>query len=803
MFGPFGPFGSVFGWREFLVGVVAAVLIALLLSRLKPVFRWLRSALSEQLDALRASLRTRAIDRYQIELVSRMETLHLARPIFALDEVLVAPRVLAPPQPTDPIHPEAAYHTTLAVVPNLPDMNYLSGVFVAPSLTLAQALEGGHSLLLTGDPGAGKTIALAYLALRLANRAPEMSALHGLVPVFVHAADLDLSRGAEKDPLEPLILAAQRTASSGVASMLPAYLRRHFSGGRAILLLDGLDDFPPDLIVPVPGWLQALLKEYPGNRMVVVAAPMGYDGLLSVGLAPVSLAPWTEQEQRTFLSAWAKSWREFVAPRLPKSRLSDLDPALINGWLGGAMRGATPAEITLRTWASYAGDIRGWRPADGLASYAARILSAEEQTHTEQVGLSWLEGGMPSMPERSVPRGVPVGDLVEAGILVRRADGKLSFQQPVVGAYFAARGMLEAGLLEGLLNSAWAPAQAALKHFATLGQADSAVQRLLNTTREPLKLEMLRVGRWLPGSPSKAPWRTRLLRELAMVVQEGSNPYGLRLRALHLLAQSAESSVNILFQRMLRSESVSSRVLGALGLGGIADADSIPQLAAITTKDPVLLVRQAACLGLAAIGTDPALEALGHALLEGEEAVRLAAAEALAANTGEGYVMLREAAEHDALLTRRAAVFGLARIPERWAEEILEKVQVDDNQWVVRGAAAEALEQRRNPPWKVYAAPKDLSELPWLVAYAGREGVGMVPGRAALDLVRRALNNGSTDEQIAAIEALAWSGGEELSMELYKALRSGEDHLRDAAFETLWRLTAAGVELPSPMKFGM
>jgi HEAT repeat protein len=165
--------------------------------------------------------------------------------------------------------------------------------------------------------------------------------------------------------------------------------------------------------------------------------------------------------------------------------------------------------------------------------------------------------------------------------------------------------------------------------------------------------------------------------------------------------------------------------------------------------------------------------------------------------------MLREAAEHDALLTRRAAVFGLARVPDSWAEEILEKVQVDDNQWVVRGAAAEALEQRRNPPWKVYPAPKDLSELPWLVAYAAREGVGMVPGRAALDLVRRALNNGSADEQIAAIEALGWSGGEELSMELYKALRSGEDHLRDAALETLWRLTATGVELPSPMKFGM
>lgn len=803
MFGPFGPFGFIFDWPEFIVGVAAGLIGALLLGRLKPVNRWLINAAGNALEMLRSNLSSRAIDRYQMELVGRAETLHLARPIFALDEILLTPRVLAPAAPTDPTHPEGAHYGTLAVVPNLPDVSYLSGVFVAPSMTVVQALATGANLLLTGELGSGKTTALAYLAVRLANRSPEMKALHGSVPVWLHAADLDLSKSEDKDPLQPLVVAAQRSASSGVAGMLPAYLRRHLGAGRAMLLLDGLDEFPPDQIAPIAGWLQALLREYPNNRIVATAAPMGWNGLLAAGLAPVSMAPWTEHDQRSFLSAWARSWREFVAPRLPKGRLSDLDPALLNGWLAGAMRGSTPGEVTLRAWASYGGDLRGGRAVDGLASYAARLLSAEEQTHAERLALSWLEGGMPSIAERSVPRGVPIGDLVEAGLLMRRADGKLSFQQPAVGAYLAARGMLADGPLEGLLNSTWAPAQLALQYFASVGQADSIVQRLLNTTREPLKLELQRAGRWLPGSHSKATWRARLLRELAMVVQESSNPYGLRLRALHLLAHSAEASVNILFQRMLRSEAASSRVLGALGLGGIADEDSVAQLAALTTKEPVLLVRQAACLALAAIGSDPALEALGHALLEGEEAVRLAAAEALAANTGEGYVMLREAAEHEALLTRRAAVFGLARIPERWAEEILEKVQLEDDQWVVRGAAAEALEQRRNPPWKVQAAPKDLSELPWLGAYAAREGIGLVPGRGALDVLRRALNNGSADEQIAAIEALAWEAGEELSMELYKALGSGEDHLRDSAFETLWRLAAAGAMLPSPMTFGM
>lgn len=803
MFGPFGPFGLRFDWPEVIVGVVVGLIVLLLLGRLKPIFGWMKTAAGDALQTLRASLSSRAIDRYQMELVGRAETLHLARPIFALDEILITPRVLAPAAQTDPTRPEGVHYGTLGVVPNLPDVNYLSGVFVSPSMTLVQALASGANLLLTGELGSGKSSALAYLALRLANRSPEMQSLVGSIPVWLHAADLDLTKGDDKDPLQPLVVAAQRSASSGVAGMLPAYLRRHLGAGRAILLLDGLDEFPSDQVAPVAGWLRALLTEYPNNRVVATAAPMGRDGLAAAGLAPVSIAPWTEHVQRSFLSAWARSWREFVSPRLPKGRLSDLDPALLNGWLGGAMRGSTPAEATLRTWASYGGDVRGGRAVDGLASYAARMLSDEEQAHAERVGLSWLEGGMPSIPERSLPRGVPVGDLVEAGILIRRADGKLSFRQPMVGAYFAARGMLAEGPLEGLLNSHWAPAQLALQYYAVLGQADPIVQRLLNTTREPLKLELLQVGGWLPGSHSKATWKARLLRELGMVVQESGNPYGLRLRALHQLAQSAEPGVNILFQRMLRSEAASSRVLGALGLGGIADEDSVAQLAGLTTREPVLLVRQAACLALAAIGSDPALEALGHALLEGEEAVRLAAAEALAANTGEGHMMLREAAEHEALLTRRAAVFGLARIPDRWAEEILEKVQLGDDQWVVRGAAAEALEQRRNPPWKVRTAPKDLSELAWLAAYAAREGIGLVPGRGALDVLRRALGNGTADEQIAAIEALAWEGGEELAMELYKALRSGEDHLRDSAFETLWQLAAAGAMLPSPMTFGM
>jgi hypothetical protein len=69
-------------------------------------------------------------------------------------------------------------------------------------------------------------------------------------------------------------------------------------------------------------------------------------------------------------------------------------------------------------------------------------------------------------------------------------------------------------------------------------------------------------------------------------------------------------------------------------------------------------------------------------------------------------------------------------------------------------------------------------------------------------MLRRALATGTTEEKLAAIEALAWPDNSELMMELYQALSSPEPRLRDAAFETLWRQAASGAALPSAEQFG-
>jgi len=88
-----------------------------------------------------------------------------------------------------------------------------------------------------------------------------------------------------------------------------------------------------------------------------------------------------------------------------------------------------------------------------------------------------------------------------------------------------------------------------------------------------------------------------------------------------------------------------------------------------------------------------------------------------------------------------------------------------------------------------------LSDLPWLQAFASKEGMAVASDRAALDLIRRALTKGSQDEQIAALEAIVWASADELSLELNQAITSPQPYLRDAAYEALYQMDAAGVKV--------
>jgi HEAT repeat protein len=257
------------------------------------------------------------------------------------------------------------------------------------------------------------------------------------------------------------------------------------------------------------------------------------------------------------------------------------------------------------------------------------------------------------------------------------------------------------------------------------------------------------------------------------------------------------------FRQSLQSLSFELIPLAALGSGAIRDIKAT-ELLASTMSAPSLTPRRAACLALVAIGTPTALEEVARALLNGDDDLRRAAAEALANDPQEGHAMLKDGATLTDILVRRAVVYGLARVNEPWATEILQHVQVDDDQWIVRNSATEVLDSKSHPADP--RVPRPLaphSETPWLIEFAGKQGVGISPGVPATDLLIKALKDGNADERLGALAYLRRTPNEGVLKNIYEAVQSDDPELREAAYQTIWELGSGGVFLPNPVQFGL
>ena len=165
--------------------------------------------------------------------------------------------------------------------------------------------------------------------------------------------------------------------------------------------------------------------------------------------------------------------------------------------------------------------------------------------------------------------------------------------------------------------------------------------------------------------------------------------------------------------------------------------------------------------------------------------------------------MLKEGITLADILLRRAVVYGLARVEEDWAVEALQHIQVEDDQWVVRNSASEVLESKNQVDPRVPRPLTTPSETPWLIEFAGKQGVGISPGSPATEILVAALKSDIEEERLAALPYLKRIPSEGVITNLYHAMYRDDPELREAIFLILCELAAGGVKLPVPEQFGL
>jgi hypothetical protein len=848
---------------SFWIGVAVASVFWWVGWLTRPLIGQLISSARERSRERQLQLSAGVEDTHRKIIYKQTQGMHIAASLFALDEIAESARLLAPPPQVEPGIPSQRPDAVEESLPYLPAWPELASVYRAQTLTIPQALSGGMNLILVGQPGAGKTVALAYLASQIVNRAPQVETLHEKIPFLIHVADLGLPLANAQKPQDLLAPIANLVAENAPvfdAGRMPTFVQYAFESGRALLLLDGVDELPRAAIQDVSDYLRVLLKSYAKTRVITTAGPEFADGLPGLGFAPLALMPWTANQQNHVLERWTELWQRYVAMEpWAQAATEPVDALLLNRWLLSDNFGLTPLEFTLKIWAAYAGDTRGAHATDAIDAHLRRLMPQDTPFEVLYVigaqaslnGISifdskrareWTKSFEPAEPagtesapvqtasveteepvevvepealeaakkgqkkgsqQAQTARSSLIGQLATSGILAAHSGNRLRFAHPIFMGFLAGKALGGPGPAETLLNQpAWSGQTTAMRYIAAFSDANALVNGLLTLDDPMLLRPKITAARLLRDAPRNAAWRASLMSALVAILQDEEQPQGLRGQMITAFALSGDPNVTALFRQLMMVPSAEMQRFAALGAGLLVDAKAVEGLADVLMKS-MGRARQAACLALVQIGNPEALETVATALLRGDEQLRIAAAEALANHPTDGQEALREGIASEDILVRRAIVYGLARVDESWATEILEKVQIQDEQWVVRNAAVEILGDRQHIDPHIPRRLTTPSETPWLIEFAGKHGQGVTPGAPATDILLLAFKDENEDIRDAALNYLRYTPTDGVLSAFYQKFYSGDADAKESLYRAFSTIAYTGITLPPPMQFGV
>ncbi|ALB47806.1 NACHT domain-containing protein [Clostridium beijerinckii] len=154
---------------------------------------------------------------------------------------------------------------------------------------------------IVGLPGSGKTTLLQHLILASASGGIVFEGNKSVIPILVKVRQLDFDNLPGVDELLQVV-----EGNRVFAGAWPGFLSRQFQEGRALLLIDGLDEVIPEKKENFLEWISAIVQAYPKVRYVVSSRPAGFQSefFRKLGFTEATLCEFSKEQMQEYVQKW-------------------------------------------------------------------------------------------------------------------------------------------------------------------------------------------------------------------------------------------------------------------------------------------------------------------------------------------------------------------------------------------------------------------------------------------------------------------------------------------------------------------